>query len=340
MVGFLNAPKRKRSFFDFFPTPRFLELSKVGVAFSDQNIHLVEFKKSHRAGDLSIDHYNAVALLTGVILGGYIYEQEALVKALRDLKSKHSFDYVRATLPEEKAYLFTTEVDKEPFDSLRDRVAFIIEENVPVSLAESVFDFEIIGNIKDKEQIRVAVSVLPLKAVETYIHVFEAAGITPVSFDVESQALARAIVPNGDERTQLIVNLEENKTGLYVVEDEIVQFSSTPAFGAVKDENGYRDLLALKSEMRKVFAFWNTKLGIDGAPGKKIEKILIAGRGAKDDNFVSALMEDMDIEYEVANVWVNAFSLFGDLPDISFEESLAYGVSVGVALPEKEPRYV
>ncbi len=340
MSGFSNVPKRKRNFFDFFPTPRFLELSKVGVAFSDQDIHVVEFKKSHRAGDLALDNYDSVVLPKGVIQGGYIYETEALVKALKNLKSKHSFDYVRATLPEEKAYLFTAVVDKEPFDSLRDRVAFIIEENVPVSLAESVFDFDIIGNIKDKEQIRVAVSVLPLKAVQTYTSIFESAGITPASFEVESQALARAVIPDGDERPQLIVNLGESKTGLYVVEDEIVQFSSTPAFGVIKDENGYKDLLSLKSEMRKVFAFWNTKTDTNGEPGKKIEKVLIAGRGAKDDKFVSSLMEDMDIEYEVANVWVNAFSLFGDLPDISFEESLTYGVAIGVALPEKEPRYV
>jgi len=340
MAGFSNSPKKKRSFLDFFPTPRFLELSKVGVAFSDQDIHVVEFKKSQRAGELVMAHYNNVVLQNGVILGGYIYEKEALIESLKKLRAKNSFHFVRATLPEEKAYLFTTEVDKEPFDSLRDRVAFIIEENVPVSLSKSVFDFDIIGNIKDKEQIRVAVSVLPLKAVETYTDVFESAGITPISFEVESQALARAIVPNGDERPQLIVNLGENKTGLYVVEDEIVQFSSTPAFGITKDDNGYKDLLNLKSEMRKVFAFWNTKLDTNGDPGKKIEKILIAGRGAKDDNFISSLMEDMDIEYEVANVWINAFSLFEGLPDISFEESLSYGVSIGVALPEKEPRYV
>ena len=332
--------KHKSSFFDLFPTPRFLELTKVGVAFSDQDIHVIEFKKSYHKGELALAHYNSVVLADGVILGGNILNKPALIKALKDLKSKHFFNYVRATLPEEKAYLFTTEVDREPFESLRDRVAFTIEENVPVSLAQSVFDFDIIGNIKDKEQIRVAVSVLPTEAVETYIEVFESAGIIPVSFDVVSQALAKAIIKNGDMRPQLIVNLSENKTGLYVVEDEVVQFSSTPAYGVNKDANGYKDLNNLKGEMRKVFAFWNTTLDGRGSPVKKIEKIIIAGRGAKEDEFVSLLMEDMDIEYEISNVWVNATSLHGDLPEIPFGESLTYGMAIGVALPEKEPRYV
>ena len=332
--------KRAKKFSDFFPTPRFLELSKVGVAFSDQQIHVVEFKQSHHAGDLVLANYNRVDLPHGVILGGYIYDIPAVVSALKELRQKHPFDYARATLPEEKAYLFTVEVEREPFDSLRDRVAFVIEENVPVSLAKSVFDFDIIGNIKDKTLIRVAVSVLPTKVVETYIDIFESAGIVPVSFDVVSQALARAVIPNGDERTHLVVNIGDNKTGLYVDEDEVVQFSSTPAYGVTKDESGFKDLTNLKGEVRKVFAFWNTRLDSHGAPVKRIEKIIIAGRQAKNEEFVSLLMEDMETEYSLANVWVNTMSLYGDLPEMSFEESLEYGVTVGVALPEKEPRYV
>lgn len=340
MVALLNTPKKKKGFLDFFPTPSFLELSKVGLALSDEDIRLIEFKKSKKDGDLVLNCFECITLNRGVISSGYIYDKDAFIKAIKDLKKKYYFDFVRSTLPEEKAYLFVAEVDKEPFESLRDRVAFIIEENVPVSLAKSVFDFEIIGNIKGKEKLKVAVSVLPTKAVELYIDLYKSAGVSVASFEVESQALARAIIPNGDDRAILIVNLGENKTGLYVVEDEVVQFSSTPTFGVSKLGEEYKDLLNLKGEIRKVMAFWNTRLDTYGVPAKKIEKVFVTGRWAKDDKFVFALMDDMDIDYEVANVWVNALSLSGDLPSLSFDESLAYGVAIGMALPEKEPRYV
>ena len=39
----------KNSFFDFFPTPRFLELAKTGVAFSDEDVRLAEYSKDYSA---------------------------------------------------------------------------------------------------------------------------------------------------------------------------------------------------------------------------------------------------------------------------------------------------
>lgn len=330
----------KKSFWHFFPTPKILLLTTIGVSLSDKFVQFVEFNQSGDPGEMGIAHTAKISLPDGAVVAGYINDKEALSKAIKELHVKHNFYYVRATLPEEKAYLFTVEVDREPFESLRDRVAFTIEENVPVTISKSVFDFEIIGKTKGKEAVKVAVTVLPKKVVEMYLEIFAEANVMPISFDIESQAIARSVIPVGDKRAHMIINLDEEKTGLYVVEDEVVQFSSTPGFGVIEKDESYPDILNLKIEVRRLLAFWNTRLDNRGIPEKKIEKMIITGPGAKKEKFVLELMSGMDLEYALANVWCNAFSLDKYLPEISFDESLSYGASVGVALPPKEPRYV
>jgi len=332
--------KHHKGFLDLFPTPKFLFISSVGVALSDLAIQVMEFKNKGQNRHLSIKHAISVPLPAGAVVAGYVHDIPGLTNALTELHVRYGFEYFRATLPEEKAYVFTTEIDKEPFDSLRDRVAFTIEENVPTTLAKSVFDFEIIGKIKGKETIKVAVTVLPLKVVEMYLGIFDAAGLTPISFSIESQAIARAVVPRHDTRTYLIINLQEEKAGLYIVEDKVVQFTSTPGFGTRRDQNDYLDIQNLKTEIRKVFGFWNTRLDSRGIPERKIERVIFTGVGANQEEFILKLMNDVDVDYAVANVWENAFDIEQNLPEVSFNDSLSFAAAVGVALPTKEPVYV
>lgn len=335
-----ESSKHKTKFRDLFPTPKFLFISSVGVALSDLSVQAIEFKHRGVKRSLAIANSVSVPLPTGTVVAGYVHDIPALTKALSELHTKYGYHYVRATLPEEKAYVFTIELDKEPFESLRDRVAFTIEENVPTTLAKSIFDFEIIGRIKGKETLKVAVTVLPTKVVEMYLGIFESAGLEPISFDIESQAIARAVIPKHDDRAYLIINLQEEKAGLYIVEDKVVQFTSTPGFGTRKVDGDYPDLSSLKTEIRKVFAFWNTRLDSKGIPQDKIEKIILTGIGATEEEFISKIMSDLDVGYAVANVWENAFSIEENLPEVPFNESLTYGAAIGVALPSKEPVYV
>lgn len=332
--------KKKKKFFELFPTPHYLLIATVGLSITDRAVQTVEFKSTGNLGRLILSHAEEVLLPAGAIISGYIHDKEAVTNALRELRKKHDFHYVRATLPEEKSYIFTVDMEKDPFQSLRDRVAFTVEENVPVSLDKSIFDFELIGSIRGKSEIKLAVTVVPIVEVEGYTEVMRNAGITPISFDIESQAVARAVISRGDERPCLILNLDEDKTGFYVAEDEVVQFSSTSSFGTRQVDGQYADLLSLKNDLRKTIVFWNTRIDSESIPSKKVEHIIVTGRGAVDEDFVSELMKGIDIDYELSNVWANAFLLDEYVPDLSYEDSFSYAAAIGVALPNKEPRYV
>jgi len=190
-----------------------------------------------------------------------------------------------------------------------------------------VFDFDIFEDVPDSPKIEVAVSVLPKKVVETYIEIFEGAGITPISFDIESQAIARAVVKRGDSRTQLIVNLNADKTGFYIAENEVVQFTTTLPHGS-NEEKPYPHINDLKMEMRKIFGIW-------GARRNSIEQVLVCGPGALSHDFVEKLMEDCPASYNLADPWVNAPLARGALPAEAIKKSFNYAPAIGLALPEK-----
>ena len=330
---------KQKSFFDSFPPPDYLLLSSAGVAIADKGIKFIEFHRDLMSSKLRIKHSSRLILPPGVVESGTIRDTKALSAALKELSGKHDLRYIHATLPEEKAYLFTAIIERVPFEGLRDAVAFILEENVPVTLPESVFDFEVIDNDPSSTTLKVVVSVLPLKAVNAYVEAFESADMTPVSFDIESQAIARAIIPEGDRRTQLVINWGEKRTGFYVIEDEVVQFSTTPIHGLLA-EASTPNLLDLKTEMRKVFAFWNSKPDKQGVPARQIERVLLCGGAVNDAPKIQELMTECPVPYSLADAWVNFSSAPDQVPDDVSKEPLEYLAAIGVALPMSEKIYV
>jgi len=315
---------------DHFPPPEFLTLSTAGISITDDSIKFAQLRKGLGGGELKLEHRSRSKSANTSDEPGVINDVASLTSALKEVSSHQGIHFIRATLPEEKAYIFTTSIDKAPADTLYDAVAFIVEENVPIALSEAVFHFEVLGEEKDGTKIKIAVTVLPKSVVDAYIDVFESAGLTPISFDTESQAIARAVVPKGDKRPYLIVNLSQKKTGFYIVDDEVVQFTTTPSYGI--GENGSEENLEnLKAEMRKVVAFWGARLSGEHPEENKIAKILVTGAGASKKDFVNKMMSEVGIEYEIANIGVNAPKMDEKSLD-SVDVSLGYAPAIGLIL--------
>jgi Tfp pilus assembly PilM family ATPase len=320
---------RPQSFFKYFPAPEYLSLSNTGVAIDDECVRLIELHRSLFGQAFKLRRYKKLSLPEGVVQSGFLYNPGKITETLKNLSEEASSHYVRATLPEEKAYVFTAFINRVPSEGLRDAVAFIIEENVPVSLAESVFDFNVVESASDENQIKVVVAVLPQKIISSYTEALESAGLTPVSYDIESQAIARALVPWGDKSTNLIINISKKKTGFYIVEDSLVQFTTTLPHGSTTTEH----LGNLKTEIRKIFAFWGAKSEKPGLPPKKIAKVILCGAGSLDHSFVSRLMEEIEVEYGWGDPWTNLSGGGLDIPKELSRDALEYVPAIGLALP-------
>lgn len=330
----MTVSSRQKTFFDIFPAPEFLLLSNMGITITDTDTTFVQLRRKIFGDGFELVHSSKVDNPKGVVESGLINNTNELILILKKLSSRYNIRYVRATLPEEKAYLFTTNISWVPPEGLRDAVAFIVEENAPVSLAESVFAFEIIHEDESAGEIKLAVSVLPKNIVAPYVGLFEAASITPISFDLESQAIARAVISRGDMQTTLIVNLSLKKTGFYIVEEEVVQFSTTLAYGLGLDrDESYLNVNDLRAEMHKIFIFWDARTDKSGKPEKKIEKVILCGLGANKTDFIKQLVSENEVPYALADVWQNMSSAHNHVPEISLDASLDYASAIGLVLP-------
>ncbi|MCR4334437.1 MAG: pilus assembly protein PilM [Patescibacteria group bacterium] len=259
----------------------------VGLYVSDEAIRFVELIRNRK--DFKLGRYGEKILYPGIVQSGYINDVNALTKSLKELKKEFNLYFVSVALPEEKAYLFKMDVPNIDEKEIRTNIEFHLAENVPISPDQTIFDYEATGDNK------IIVSALPSKVVNTYLDVFVEAGLCPVGFKTEGQALVKAFIKKEDLGTYIIINAEEKKTGIFIVSEGVVRFSST----IIGDES------VVKNEVDKVRNYWDTH----DEKNKKIEKVIIP-----------------------SSPWVNAFNLDKYIPPIESSRALKYAVPIGLTL--------
>ncbi len=326
----VSAKQHKKNFFDFFPAPRFLKMSTVGLAFSDDAIRIIEFKGS--GNSVSLGRFGEVALPIGTIKNGYINDKATLSRFLKEIKSRKNLSFVNASLPEEKGYVFTLKVPELSYKEIRSSIEFKIEDNVPVNLSEVIFDFNVVPNSRDENgMIEVAVSVLPEKVVNSYVDALHSAEIEPVAFEIESQAIARSVISSDDNNVYAIVNLSKFKMGLYIVSGGVVVFTSTVSMLDREKEQTVEAFMI--EEIEKLFIFWTTRKGDDIKQSEHISAVKLVGDHTDIERVKAFLSAGLVVPVEIGNVWTNAFSLETHIPEIKKKDSLRFSASVGLALP-------
>lgn len=351
----------------FFPTPKFLEMPAVGFAINDDAVSVVELLPRTRG--FALGRFGRRLLPTGSISGGYVHNQDVVVEEIVKLRDDLRIEFVNASLSDEKAYLFKTKLPRLATKEIRGALEFKIEENVPISPSEVVFDYDIFAKSDHKvsDHLDISMTVLPKKVAETYVDLLTKAGLVPLAFETEAQAIARTLVAQGDTGSYLIVNFGEQKTGLFIVSDEVVHFTSVVPVGGehiteaiakylsisieearkVKRERRIlktrrntdlflslvNTISVLKDEVNKISVYWNTHAEPGESLPQKITKIVLCGRDANLPGFVEYLGIALEQNVSIGNVWQNVFSLNDYIPQILFDESLDYAAAIGLALP-------
>ncbi|MES3006074.1 MAG: pilus assembly protein PilM [Patescibacteria group bacterium] len=359
------------TFFKYFPTPRFLAMPHAGVDISPTAIRFVELNKTPRG--LEIGSFGEQLLSTELQVGEPLAINNDLIAALKKMQRSNELSFVEASIPEEKAYVFTTEIPIGNEESVRNHIEFHLEENVPVTLADAVYDYFVIRKNEKTNTFFASVSVVPMAVIEDYIQLFSKCGMTVVSFLIENQALTRSVIAKGDKRTTLLVSVRHRKSVLSVISEEAVQFTSTIPIGSqdftaaimkefnigeeearkVKREKGFvrskeneaifmsliNTASALKDEITRVYTYWESYR--DKSKGgdvllSSIGRIVLSGRDASLAGFREYIALSMHIDVELANVWTNIMSFDKAIPQIEYAESLNYGMAIGLALPKQK----
>ncbi len=355
----------KKTFSDLFTVPEFLEMRPAGLAISERAVHLVEFVKKN--SKYILGRHGTRRIPAASIKEGYINDKNTVITALKSLQNELGIEFVMGSLPEEKVYLFKTELPMDAAQNIGQAIELRMEENIPLRPQDALFDYSVVFP-GDGDKIKASVSAAPSKMVDTYLEVMTAAGFRAVSLGVESEVLSRAVIPRGSLSTYMIVNIGESRTCLSIISNGKVAFSLAVAIGGdaftnalqkhfsvgveealkIKEERGFvknrenmelffslmNAVSSIRDEVNKLSMYWQTHGVVAGAKEKKIEKIILCGRDSSLIGFDEYLSLAMKTPVEIANVWQNAFSFDDNIPTIPFLDSLDYASAIGMALPE------
>lgn len=359
--------KKRSLFYKFFPVPKYMEMHATGIDISEASLRFAELVLHKR--DLDFGNYGEIPVPVGTISLGRIQDANSLRELLRKIKKEHQTKFARISLPESLVYHVEMEIAKVKKKELRESIELQLEEYVPLKVSEVFFDYDILETPKQKPGVlTVVASVVPKEIVLSYMEVFASVGLTLLSVEADAAALSRAVIPEGDPGTFMIIDMGRIKTGVYIVHAGFVRFASDIEIGGksvvaalrknlslseeealVMKETCYGGELMseevkkslvdvffdLSEEINKHFVYWHTHRDKNGASREQIEKIILAGTESVLFGFQDYLSGGLHVPVDMANVWVNVFSFDDHIPKIGYRDSLRYGTAIGLALASK-----
>jgi type IV pilus assembly protein PilM len=261
-------------------------------------------------------------------------------------------------------YLFQLRLDKSGLVNVRESIELVLEEHVPIKSEAAIFDYEVVN--ENSQNLDIQVAVIPKDVIENYLDIFKYAQINVKSFELEAQAIARAVVKSGDLDTYMLVDFGEKRTGIFILSKGVVMFTSTLDVGGVvlnemiaknfkvsmveaeqmKKKYGLQrntenkeifpvilnSVSILRDELVKHFLYWHTHKDEDGKNNSPIKKIILSGGDSNLIGLVDYLAVSMKTEVEMANVWINILDTERSVPDIGFKEALSFATALGLSL--------
>jgi type IV pilus assembly protein PilM len=350
----------KRLYNHYFPTPAYLAMNSFSVDISDKSIKYGELIAT--SSGLLLGNYGKEKMPEGVVVSGRVEKENELVLILKKIKEKEGLHFIRVSLPEEQTYLFTLSLPKIDEENIRDMILLQMEEHIPLKAPDTIFDYEIIS--EDNQNILIEVVAVAGATMDGYLSAFEKAGLVPISFEPEAQAIARAVIPLEDSNPVMVVDFGETKTGVSISSNGRVFLTTTLSIGGsdltnmiaknfsipfesaekMKYEYGFDKLSGsqdvfpailngisvLRDELNKQYIYWETHN--DNKDNNQINHIILCGGDANLVGLSDYLELSMKIKIENANVWTNVLDTTKFVPDMSFKESLGYATVIGLAL--------
>jgi len=246
-----------------------LKSEAFGLDISDLSLKIIKLKKKGKF--LSLAAFGEEEIKPGIIKEGEIKDEEALVKILKEALTKVKGEklktkYVIASLPEEKAFLQVIQMPKMSEEDLKSAVIYEAENYIPLPIEEVYLDSQIVPPVYDHlDHFDILIAALPKKTVDPYLSCLKKAGLSPLAFEIESQAIARALIK--DEVSPfpiLLIDLGQTRTSFIIFSGHSLRFTSSIPVSA-------RSFTEIISKVLKVNLAEAEKLKIKYGLEEKIE---------------------------------------------------------------------
>ena len=209
-----------------------LKPESFGLDISDLSLKIIKLKKGRKFFTLS--SFGKEEIEPGIIKGGEIKDEKKLAEIIKEAikkvrGGKLKTNYVVASLPEEKAFLQVIQMPRLPEEDLKSAVIYEAENYIPTPLEEVYLDYQIVPPIYDHlDHLDILIAALPKKTVDPYLSALKLAGFVPKVLEIESMAIARALIKGG-ATTQpiLLIDLGATRTSFIIFSGQSLRFTTS-----------------------------------------------------------------------------------------------------------------
>lgn len=342
-----------------------------GLDLADNSIKIAQLKKGRARLDLAA--FVNLPLPPGLIKQGEILKPQELIplvkKAVLTIKGRTlKTKYVLASLPEEQSFVRVIPLPLMKKQEINQAIQWEIESHIPLSREEVYLDWQLIRPFQPQnKQVFILVTATPKELVNTYTSLLEEAGLMPLGLEVESIAIARALIPQKDIFAPVpILDIGSQQTSFLIYSGQTLCFTSTIPLGGdhltqaisqklslnfqeaekIKIDIGLNQkknpkivtavkpvLDDLAVQIKKYLDFFIHQCPLGYAPCDAIGKIFLCGGGARLFGLTTQLAMALKIPTELGNPWINILKPpLKSVPQLSFTESLGFTTSLGLAL--------
>jgi len=335
--------------------PEYLRMRGCGVDISNSSVKALTIHNGNvKTASASISE--------DVFERGDVVNQKEMVRAIKEATKGMNTPLVHVALPEQKTFIVETVVDatKDIEAQIQER----LPELVPLPPTDTIFSYSLLKGTPTGET-RVSVVAFARRVVNEYVSLFEQAGLTVLSVELETQAIMRSIMDPEDIGAVLIVDIGKTSTKVAIAAGGALVYTATLELGGgpltttimekmqvdqeqadrVKNDEGFSPqlptdvvdamkttMLAIKDELDMRIRYWEGRVDRGELYAPPIREIILCGgnanlRGLPD--FLGALLK---IPVSRATVWRNVMDTRYQLPPIHRTRSYELGTVIGLAL--------
>lgn len=353
-----------------------LKPEAFGLDINDSSLKIIKLKKKH--GFLQPVSYNEKKIEPGIIKNGIIQDEDVFVKTIKEALSavmgeKLKTKYVIASLPEEKSFSQVIQMPKMKKEELKSAVLFEAENYIPLPIDKVYLDFQVIDPVVDHlDHLDVFIIAVEKTIIDSYILCLEKAGLVPLAFEVETQAIARTLIKNETSSAPLVlIDFGGDNTDFIVFSGHSIRFTSSIPISSKQMTEAISEKLNIdlkEAEEMKI------KYGLDGqkkdgrldaasnamtpvleelitqiksyldfysehdshehfSQKMGIEKIILSGGGVNLKGIEDFFSQKLNIPVELGNPWINFSEKLRKFELPEVQKkSLSFITSLGLAL--------
>lgn len=350
-----------------------LKTEAFGIDISDLSLKVIKLKKKRNG--LALASFGEAEMKSGIVRNGEVKKEDELVKMIKKVTSevngeKIGIKYVVASLSEEKSFSQVIQMPYMAEQDLKTAVIFESENHIPLPIEQVYLDSQIIPPIvRHSNHHDVLIAATPKKIVDPYVSCLKKSGLKPVALEIESSAVARALIKGGisaqpillidlgETRTSFIVfsgnsirstfSIQISSRGLAEIISRVLEIDFAQAeklklkYGVAggKTEEGEKvfeamipTLTDLVEQIKKYLDYYQTHVSNDHSPStsNEIKKCLLCGGGANLKGLKEFLSAELKFSVEMGNPFVNiSEKINSKMPS---ERYLSYSTAIGLAL--------